>query len=166
MNNTPNTHTDTSSQERMVPPSHHNSFAQNTLGQKIQQKTMSTHRPRLSLSSESIVKIATTLLWAFFHFSFCFLLQISELVAPFLLIIGVGWTMVPYAFSVANKTISGTTSDAQTQELVQHISQSIPMDLTIAGHHLTPHILISYGLLLMALAAVCATAGAWLGRRL
>lgn len=111
-------------------------------------------------------KIISTLIWAIFHFSFCFLLQISELISPFLLILGLGWSMVPYALSFANKTITSGTSDPQTQDLVHHLTQSLPLELTIANHHITPHILIFYGLALMALASLSATICAWLGRRL
>ncbi|MDF7674011.1 hypothetical protein PT277_07695 [Acetobacteraceae bacterium ESL0709] len=106
------------------------------------------------------------ILWAIFHFSFCFLLQVCELFAPLLLIIGFGWACLPSLIGVVSKNVSTVSNDPQTKDLVSHITQSLPTKLEVMGHILTPHGLILDGFLLMAGAAFCATAATWLGRRL
>lgn len=107
-----------------------------------------------------------TILWAVFHFSFCFLLQACELFAPLLLIIGFGWAGLPSLIGIVSKNVSTASNDPQTKDLITHITQSLPTKLDIMGHVLTPHGLIVDGFFLMAGAAFCATAATWLGRRL
>lgn len=107
-----------------------------------------------------------TILWAIFHFSFCFLLQICELFAPLILIVGFGWACLPALIGVVSKNVSTVSNDPQTKDLVSHITQSLPTRLDLMGHIITPHGLILDGFLLMAGAAFCATASTWLGRRL
>lgn len=113
-----------------------------------------------------ILRTMITLLWAACHFAFCFILQISELTAPFLLILGVGWLAVPQIISFASKGMNGTVTDAQTQETITHLNQSFPSQIIVHNHLLTPHILITYGLALVAIAAFSATICACLARRL
>lgn len=119
-----------------------------------------------SVSGNKGFWLAQTAIWAVAHFAFCFVLQVSELFAPFLLIVGIGWGLVPHIIGLANGTFDTSTADPQTRELIAHISHSFPMKIDVAGHVFTPHGLVVDGFLLMALAALCATACAWLGRRL
>lgn len=110
--------------------------------------------------------ILLNLIWALAHFVFSFLIQLTELFAPILLVIGAGWAMLPHLISLATANLGSLTEDQQTHDIVNHISHTIPDQLVIADHTLTPHGLITDGLLLMALAAASSTAAAWLARRL
>lgn len=121
---------------------------------------------RPSSSALSGLWLIRTALWAIAHFAFCFMLQVSELFAPFLLIVGIGWAMVPHIIGLASSSFNSSGADSQTQELIAHVTHSFPMEIEMGSHVFTPHGLIMDGFLLMALAAFCATACAWLGRRL
>ncbi|MCL1512319.1 hypothetical protein DTI93_07980 [Parasaccharibacter sp. TMW 2.1884] len=111
-------------------------------------------------------RVLLNLIWAVAHFVFSFLIQLTELFAPILLILGVGWSLLPHLVTVATANLGSLTEDQQTHEIVNHIAHTIPEQLIVAGHTLTPHGLIKDGLLLMALAAASSTAAAWLARRL
>ncbi|MCX5620264.1 MULTISPECIES: hypothetical protein [Bombella] len=111
-------------------------------------------------------RVVLTVIWAIFHFIFSFLIQLAELFAPILLIIGVGWSLIPHLIALASANLGSLTEDPQTHDIVSHISHTLPNQLIIAGHLFTPHSLIMDGLLLMALAAASSTATAWLARRL
>ncbi|QHI95818.1 hypothetical protein GT348_05770 [Aristophania vespae] len=124
-------------------------------------------KERSSLSKQPFAgRILLTGIWGVFHFLACFLLQVCELFAPLALILGFGWTFLPHLIGVVNQNVVTTSSDPQTKELINHITQSLPTRLDIMGHTLTAHGLIIDGFLLMALAALCATIATWLGRRL
>lgn len=107
-----------------------------------------------------------TLIWALAHTLSCFLLQISELFAPFFLIIGIGWTMIPHIIGIASNSVNTATNDQQTKDLVEHVTHSFPTQIELAGRIVTPHGLIMDGILLMIIAAIAATCSTWLGRRL
>lgn len=111
-------------------------------------------------------RVLLNLIWVLAHFLFSFLIQLTELFAPILLILGAGWALLPHLISLATANLGSLTEDQQTHDIVNHISHTIPDQLVIAGHQLTPHGLITDGLLLMALAAASSTAAAWLARRL
>lgn len=105
-------------------------------------------------------------IWAIAHALSCFLLQITELFAPFLLLIGLGWSAIPQIINFANNALNNATSDQQTKDLVEHVTHSVPMQLKVSGHLITPHALIMDGILLMIVAALASTSATWLGRRL
>ncbi|MXV44750.1 hypothetical protein GS501_06835 [Saccharibacter sp. 17.LH.SD] len=104
--------------------------------------------------------------WVVSHFACCFLLQIAELFAPFFLIVGIGWSLVPHIIGLASESMDAATHDPQTRNLIDHITHSFPTQLTFSGHVFTPHSLIVDGFFLMALAAAAATLSTWIGRRL
>ncbi|MCX8667155.1 hypothetical protein J3T99_05955 [Acetobacteraceae bacterium B3987] len=111
-------------------------------------------------------RVLLNILWVLAHFAFSFLIQLTELFAPILLILGVGWSLLPHLITVATANLGSLTEDQQTHEIVNHVAHTIPDQLMVAGHLLTPHGLIKDGLLLMALAAASSTTAAWLARRL
>lgn len=126
-----------------------------------------THSRRPQQGGVIIVgRILLNVLWILAHFLFSFLIQLTELFAPILLILGAGWSLLPHLITMATATLGSLTEDQQTHEIVNHISHTIPDQVVVAGHTLTPHGLITDGLLLMALAAASSTAAAWLARRL
>ncbi|MCX5618790.1 hypothetical protein NQF86_08985 [Bombella sp. TMW 2.2543] len=114
----------------------------------------------------AVGRVLLNILWILAHFLFSFLIQLTELFAPILLILGAGWSLLPHLITMATANLGSLTEDQQTHDIVSHISHTIPDQLVIAGHILTPHGLIKDGLLLMAIAAASSTAAAWLARRL
>ncbi|WP_018980271.1 hypothetical protein [Saccharibacter floricola] len=112
------------------------------------------------------LSVVQNIIWAFAHALSCFLLQITELFAPFLLLIGIAWSLVPHIIGIANSSLSNATNDQQTKELVDHVTRSFPTQIELAGRILTPHGLIMDGILLMVISAIAATCATWLGRRL
>ncbi|QDH14739.1 hypothetical protein E3E11_01415 [Oecophyllibacter saccharovorans] len=109
--------------------------------------------------------LTRNIIWAFAHFTACFVLQISEFFAPLLLVLGIGWSLVPHVVGLASHSLNTASADSQTRDLIAHITTSFPMQVEVSGHVLTPHGLIMDGFLLMALTAFCATVSAWLGRQ-
>ena len=101
-------------------------------------------------------------LWSVLHFVFYFLQQLAELLAPLLLVVGIGWWALPRI--VAAITVEAGSPDSQARDILNTISGTIPAGVRLAGHWITPGGLIVDGLLLMALAAVGATLSALAAR--
>lgn len=106
----------------------------------------------------AILRALRLTLWSIVHFAFYFLQQIAELLAPLLLILGLGWWALPRLVDAI--TTHEATADQQARDILNSISGTIPHAVTLAGHSLTPGGLIVDGLLLMALAAAGATLSA------
>jgi hypothetical protein len=101
--------------------------------------------------------------WSVLHFVFYFLQQLAELLAPLLLVAGIGWWSLPKI--VAAITVeAGGNADSQARDILNTISGTIPTGVHLAGHWITPGSLILDGLLLMALAAIGATLSALAAR--
>lgn len=95
--------------------------------------------------------------WSVLHFVFYFLQQIAELLAPLLLVAGIGWWALP---RIVAAVTAGAGSDAQAHDLLNTISGTIPASLHLGHHVFTPYGLMVDGLLLMAVAAIGATLSA------
>lgn len=100
--------------------------------------------------------------WSVLHFLFYFLQQLAELLAPLLLVIGIGWWALPRI--VGAITTGAASSDSQAHDVLNAISGTIPAGIHLAGHWITPGGLIVDGLLLMAVAAIGATLSALAAR--
>jgi hypothetical protein len=109
-----------------------------------------------------LLRAVRVALWSVAHFVFYFVQQLAELLAPLLLIAGVGWWALPKVIGAI--TSQATTADAQARDLLNTLPGNIPQAMELAGHHITPGILITDGLLLMALAAIGATLSALAAR--
>ena len=101
-------------------------------------------------------------LWSVLHAVFYFLQQLAELLAPLLLVAGLGWWALPRV--VGAITTETGSADSQAHDILNSISGTIPAGLHLAGHWITPGGLIVDGLLLMALAAIGATLSALAAR--
>ncbi|CAI9121158.1 hypothetical protein [Brytella acorum] len=101
---------------------------------------------------------ARTALWAACYFAFYFVQQIAELLAPLLLVIGIGWGALPHVMQAV--TVGAAGADPQARDVMAHVASAIPTQMTIAGHLLSPSSLIFDGFMLMALAAAGATLAA------
>ncbi|AOX17269.1 hypothetical protein [Kozakia baliensis] len=108
--------------------------------------------------------VARMALWSVCYFAFYFGQQIAELLAPLLLVIGLGWAVLPHLIQAI--TTSASSADPQARDVMNHVVGSIPQQLTISGHVLTPTSLIFDGFLLMALAAIGATLSALAARNM
>ena len=100
--------------------------------------------------------------WSLLHFAFYFLQQLAELLAPLLLVAGIGWWSLPKI--VAAITVEAGNPDSQARDILNTISGTIPAGVRLAGHWITPGGLILDGLLLMAIAAIGATLSALAAR--
>ena len=101
-------------------------------------------------------------LWSVLHAVFYFLQQLAELLAPLLLVAGLGWWALPRV--VGAVTTETANNDSQAHDILNSISGTIPSGMHLAGHWITPGGLIVDGLLLMAVAAVGATLSALAAR--
>ncbi len=102
--------------------------------------------------------------WSVAHFVFYFVQQITELLAPLLLALGLGWWALPRLVDAI--TTREANADQQTRDILDTIAGTIPRGLQMAGHYVTPGTLIGCGLLLMALAALGATLSAIAAREM
>jgi hypothetical protein len=114
------------------------------------------------LRDQSATPLLRLGLWSLMHMLFYFLQQVAELLAPLLLVVGVGWWALPRV--VGAITTQTADADSQTHDILNTISGTIPAGLHLAGYWITPGGLIFDGLLLMALAAVGATLSALAAR--
>ncbi|TLU73463.1 hypothetical protein [Lichenicoccus roseus] len=106
----------------------------------------------------TVLRAIRLMLWSIVHFVFYFMQQVAELLAPLLLVLGLGWWALPRLVDAI--TTHEATADQQARDILNSISGTIPHTLVLAGHSLTPTGLIFDGLLLMALAALGATISA------
>ena len=100
--------------------------------------------------------------WSVLHAVFYFLQQLAELLAPLLLVAGLGWWALPRVVGAVGSGTVGT--DSQAHDVLNSISGAIPAGLHVAGHWITPGGLIVDGLLLMGFAAIGATLSALAAR--
>ncbi len=98
--------------------------------------------------------------WSIAHFAFALAQQLAELLAPLLLILGIGWYALPRIVGLIQ------TSDGQMRDILNGLQDHVPTELTIEGHVLTPGGLILDGVLLMVIAAGLSTATAVLANEL
>jgi len=110
----------------------------------------------------AVLRAIRLVLWSLVHFTFYFIQQVAELVAPLLLAVGIGWWALPHIVDAI--TTHAQTADQQARDILNTISGTIPHGLMLAGHWITPASLIVYGLLLMAAAALSATLSALAAR--
>ena len=104
---------------------------------------------------------------AFLGFAYCvfyFLQQVAELVAPLLLVLGLGWWALPRLVDAI--TTHEAAADQQVRDILDSIAGTIPTGLQMGGHWVTPGGLIASGLVLMAVAAVAATMSALAAREM
>lgn len=116
------------------------------------------------LTTPSNGAMIRTTVWSVCHFAFYLAQQIAELLAPLLLIIGIGWYLLPHIVSAI--TTSAASADPQARDIMNHVAGTIPTQLVLNGHVMTPGGLIFDGILLMGLAAVGATLSALSARNM
>lgn len=83
-------------------------------------------------------------------FAVAFIEIIAELLAPIVLVGGIGWASLPGILSMAG-------TEGQAHEMLSNVLQSIPKQLHVGTMVLTPTALIVDGLLLVAVVALCRT---------
>ncbi len=96
--------------------------------------------------------------WSIAHFAFALVQQLAELLAPLLLVIGLGWYALPRVLGLVR------TGDGQMQDILNGLQGHVPTEVDVAGHVLTPSGLVVDGILLMVLAAALSTLTAVLSR--
>ena len=95
---------------------------------------------------------------------FYFVQQVTELLAPLVLILGVGWSARPHIGGAIGT--SAAAADPQTRDIVTHVAGTIPHQIVIGSHIVTAASLVTDGLLMMAAAALCATLAAVAAREM
>ncbi len=96
------------------------------------------------------LRIAKTVARGVVLFAFSFVEILAELLAPVVLIGGIGWAMLPGVLSMA-------TPEGQAHDMLSNVVQSIPREIHFGHMSLTPTALIVDGLLLIAVVALCRT---------
>ena len=103
-------------------------------------------------------------IWSICYFAFYFAQQVAELLAPLLLILGLGWYILPHIVNAI--TTSAASADPQAKDIMNHVAGTLPTHLQIGSHLLTPGSLMFDGFLLMGLAAIGATLSALAARNM
>ncbi|WP_246395578.1 hypothetical protein [Gluconacetobacter tumulisoli] len=111
-----------------------------------------------------IARLVRVAACAAFYFLFYFVQQVTELLAPLLLILGVGWGILPHLIGAISTTAA--SADPQARDIVTHVASTIPQQITIGSHVFTAGSLVVDGLLMMAAAALCATLAAIAAREM
>ncbi len=115
-------------------------------------------------TGDALLRALRLAFWSIAHFAFYFLQQVAELVAPLLLALGLGWWALPRLVDAI--TTHEANADQQTRDILDTVAGMIPGGLRLAGHWITPAVLITDGLLLMAAAAIGATISALAAREM
>lgn len=105
-------------------------------------------------------RTARVVLWSVVHFCASLAQQLAELLAPLLLIAGIGWYVLPRVIGLIQ------TDDGQMRDILNGLENHVPQQIELAGHTLTATGLIFDGLVLMAIAAALSTATAVIGSEL
>lgn len=113
------------------------------------------------LSTGALIR---TCIWSICYFAFYFAQQVAELLAPLLLILGLGWYILPHIVNAI--TTSAASADPQAKDIMNHVAGTLPTHLQIGSHLLTPGSLMFDGFLLMGLAAIGATLSALAARNM
>lgn len=111
-----------------------------------------------------VARIARVAICAVFYGLFYFVQQVTELLAPLVLILGVGWGALPHIVGAIGT--SAASADPQTRDIVTHVAGTIPHQIVLGSHVVTADSLVVDGLLMMAAAAVCATLAAVAAREM
>ena len=99
----------------------------------------------------SALRIAKVVARGVALFGFSFVEIIAELLAPVVLICGIGWAALPSILSMAS------TAEGQAHDVLNTVLQSVPRELRVGHTLVTPTGLIVDGLLLIAVVALCRT---------
>ncbi len=83
-------------------------------------------------------------------FAFSFIEIVAELLAPIVLVFGIGWAMLPGIVSIAGP-------EGQAKDFVAGMVQAIPREIHLGRTTVTPASLIVEGVLLVAVVALCRT---------
>jgi len=83
-------------------------------------------------------------------FVFSFVEIIAELLAPIVLVFGIGWAVLPSIISVAG-------TEGQAREFLTTLGQAIPKEIHLGRTAITPLSLIVDGVFLVAVVALCRT---------
>ncbi|MFT9364917.1 MAG: hypothetical protein ABF572_05165 [Gluconobacter sp.] len=121
----------------------------------------SRNRSESSLTTSSMIRMGV---WSVCYFAFYLAQQIAELMAPLLLILGLGWYILPHIVNAI--TTSAASADPQARDVMNHVAGTLPTHLQIGSHLITPGSLIFDGILLMAVAAIGATLSALAARNM
>ncbi|EHH67648.1 hypothetical protein [Gluconobacter morbifer] len=116
---------------------------------------------KISFSTGNMIRAA---IWSVCYFAFYFAQQVAELLAPLLLIIGIGWALLPHLVQAI--TTTAASADPQARDVMNHVAGTLPTQIQIGSHLLTPGSLIFDGFLLMAVAAAGATLSALAARNM
>ncbi|ACI52803.1 conserved hypothetical protein [Gluconacetobacter diazotrophicus PA1 5] len=112
----------------------------------------------------SLGRLVRVLVCAVFYGLFYFVQQVTELLAPLLLIVGVGWSVLPHVIGAIGT--SAASADPQARDIVTHVAGTIPHQIVVGSHVVTAMSLVTDGLLMMAAAALCATLAAVAAREM
>ena len=115
---------------------------------------------RARRGSGVIVRVARVTAWSIVHFCAAFAQQLAELLAPLLLIVGIGWYVLPKVIGLVQ------TDDAQVRDILNGMESHVPNAVVMAGHRLSASGLILDGIVLMVVAAALATATTVIGNEL
>jgi len=115
-------------------------------------------------SGFNVLGLLRTAIWVVAHFAFYFVQQVAELLAPFVLILGAGWAILPKAMDAVSRSTSN--ADPQTHDIIAHVSGAVPSQIVFGSHVLTASGLIFDGFLLMAVAAIGSTLAALAAREM
>jgi hypothetical protein len=112
----------------------------------------------------SLGRLLRVAVCAVFYALFYFVQQVTELLAPLVLILGVGWSVLPHLIGAIGT--SAATADPQARDIVTHLAGTIPHQIVVGSYVVTATSLVTDGVLLMAAAALCATLAAVAAREM
>ncbi len=117
-------------------------------------------RFRTSARMRRIAHVGRVASWSVVLFCASLAQPLAELLAPLLLIAGIGWYALPRVVGLIQ------TDDAQMRDILNGFESHVPHELVLAGHRLTPGGLIVDGIVLMVVAAALSTATTVIGNEL
>jgi hypothetical protein len=98
-------------------------------------------------------RVTRVLIWSVLNACLLFAEQLAELCAPLLLLAGVVWWAIPRA-------LAAVTLDGQAGDMLQMVRARFPHDIYLNGDYYSAGTLITDGIWLIAVVAVCRTLSA------
>ncbi len=97
-----------------------------------------------------LVRLLSVTVWAVINAALLFAEQLAELLAPLLLLAAAVWWAIP-------RGLEALKLDGQANDILQQVRAHVPLEIGVDGTYYTYHSLVYYGLMCIAVVAICRT---------
>ncbi len=97
-----------------------------------------------------LTRALSVTVWAVINAALLFAEQLAELLAPLLLLAAAIWWAIP-------RGLEALKLDGPANDILQQVRAHVPLEIGVGGTYYTYHSLVYYGLMCVAVVAICRT---------